>query len=147
MHDLVDRGVAYNRTHLTVDQRQVLERYYRQCRDYNRESHSELWRRDFMEDFMEKWPHAMLDQPFAPEVPCEESVDLLGKKELEKCMDAHGGRIAKDYSASCKELENRSASAHPADVMETTETTDRTHSESGSQNDGDQSIANKQVPQ
>ncbi|SJL09508.1 uncharacterized protein ARMOST_12886 [Armillaria ostoyae] len=149
MHDLVDRGVAYNRTHLTVHQRQVLERYRMQCINatYNGESHSEPWWQEFTKDFIKRFPSTALDQRFTSEVRYEESVDLLREKELEKWMDAHGGRIAKAYSASCKEFENCSASAHPTDVVESTETTDRTRSESGSQNDSDQSTANKQVPQ
>lgn len=61
-------------------------------------------------------------------------------------MDAHRGRTAKAYSASCKEFENHADSSHPADVLETMETKDRTRSKSGSQNDSDHT-ADKQVPQ
>ncbi|SJL12702.1 uncharacterized protein ARMOST_16133 [Armillaria ostoyae] len=85
---------------------------------------------EFTKDFIKRFPSTALDQRFTSEVCYEESVDLLREKELEKWMDAHGGRIAKAYSASCKEFENRSASAHPTDVVESTETTDRTRSES-----------------
>ncbi|KAK0436071.1 uncharacterized protein EV420DRAFT_1487664 [Desarmillaria tabescens] len=122
-HNLVDRGVAYINA------------------AYN--GNNEPWLQELTKVFLEDFPRTTLDRRFTSEARYEESVSLL-RKELEKWMDARGGRTAKAYS---EESKNRSDSSKPADVMETMETKDTTHSERGSQSDGDQITANKLIPQ
>ncbi|SJL12521.1 uncharacterized protein ARMOST_15948 [Armillaria ostoyae] len=123
MHNLIDCGTAYHRTHLDLPKQRLLERYHLAYFDAIHDGSSELWWQEFIEIYTEEYPHTVLNPRFTSQARYEESVRLL-REVLEQWMDVRGGRIAKltaYYSADhwdTKHDSNDSNASRRADVLE-----------------------------
>ncbi|KAK0458064.1 uncharacterized protein EV420DRAFT_1643410 [Desarmillaria tabescens] len=120
MHDLIDCGTAYHRTHLDLPKQRLLERYRLSYFDAIHDGRSELWWQGFIEIYTEEHPCTVLDRRFTSQACYEESVRLL-REVLEQWMDVHGGRIAKltaYYSTNGQDTKHGSNTSCPADVLE-----------------------------
>ncbi|KAK0441479.1 uncharacterized protein EV420DRAFT_1730084 [Desarmillaria tabescens] len=121
MHDLIDHGTAYHRTHLDLPKQRLLERYRLTYFDSIHDGHSELWWQGFIEIYTEEYPCTVLDRRFTSQARYEESVRLL-REVLEQWMDVRGGRIAKltaYYSTDHRDTKHGSNTSCPTDVLET----------------------------